>query len=136
MQRILCILVLVLILSLVCGFSSPSFSKGVRAFNSGNYRTAIELFQRTVKKAPAEAIVHYNLGMAYFKNDNYIAAKASFMTAIQLDPRFEPLSRFYMGLCYYQEGDLEKARGEMQWVAQTCGDTGLSDAAKEVMKTL
>ena len=121
---------------LLCGFSSKTFSAGVKAFNTGKYQKAMTYFQKTLKQYPAEAIVHYNLGMAYFKGEQYPAALASFQSAMQLDDKFEPLSRFYLGLCYYQNGDNEKARKELQWVAQICENSSIGDAAKEVIKAL
>ena len=129
---------LLVIISLLCatGFTSKLFSAGVREFNDGNYKKAIINFQNVVKNYPTEAIVHYNLGMAYFKAERYPESQSSFEAALQLEGKFEPLARFYIGLCYYQKGDNDRAKQELQWVSQICDNTNLGDAAKEMIKSM
>ena len=66
MRKIL-IICFLLAIPFLQGFKSRNFDVGVSQFNQGNYDKAIIKFERALKKYPTKAIIHYNLGMAYFK---------------------------------------------------------------------
>ena len=56
------------------------------AYNKENYREAIELYTRSIAEDGMSANAYYNLGNAYFRNDNLGKAVVSYERALKLDP--------------------------------------------------
>lgn len=56
------------------------------AYNKENYREAIELYNRSIAEEGKSATAYYNLGNAYFRNDNPGKAVLSYERALKLDP--------------------------------------------------
>ncbi|GAB3229492.1 VWA domain-containing protein [Algoriphagus aestuariicola] len=59
--------------------------KGVANFKAGNYAEAIEDFQQDTTAQGT-----YNLGLAYFRSGDTLAAMLAFQNAAELDPDFSP----------------------------------------------
>jgi tetratricopeptide (TPR) repeat protein len=51
------------------------------------YRSAIELFEESIKKDAQNAVYHYHLGLSYSKTGDIRKARESLGMAIKLDPR-------------------------------------------------
>ncbi|WKK66653.1 VWA domain-containing protein [Lutimonas zeaxanthinifaciens] len=58
--------------------------EGVAWYKSGDYKKAIEAFQKDTTAMGA-----YNLGLAYYENGDYAEAASAFDQAVQLDPDLE-----------------------------------------------
>jgi tetratricopeptide (TPR) repeat protein len=114
-------------------YKSNYLKSGVVAFNKGDFSKAVNYFEKELKNDPTAAIVHYNLGMAYFKMKQYSAAKAALSAAGYLDSRLASMTRFYLGLCHYQEKEYELALQELGWVVKNFPQTKLADAAREII---
>lgn len=56
------------------------------AYNSEDYRSAIELYNRAIAQDGVGTDIYYNLGNAYFRNDNLGKAVVSYERALRLDP--------------------------------------------------
>jgi tetratricopeptide (TPR) repeat protein len=60
---------------------------GVTDYVMGEYPSAISEYKKAVRLNKRSAIVHANLGMAYFANKQPVNARAQFALALQLDPK-------------------------------------------------
>lgn len=56
------------------------------AYNAEDYRQAIELYQRSIATEGMSSTAYYNLGNAYYRNDNPGRAVLSYERALRLDP--------------------------------------------------
>lgn len=56
------------------------------AYNKENYREAIGLYNQSIATEGPSATAYYNLGNAYFRNDNLGKAVVSYERALRLDP--------------------------------------------------
>jgi Tfp pilus assembly protein PilF len=55
----------------------------------GSYLSAISELQDSLKLDPLNPIIHYHLGLAYFKNDQPEEAKEFLEKALKINPNFE-----------------------------------------------
>ena len=60
-----------------------------RAYESGNFSRAVELYEQAIDEGAGGALVHYNLGNAHFKTGDLGPAIASYVRAQRLAPRDE-----------------------------------------------
>lgn len=79
MERRTCMLILVM---LAFALGSLTVSRNL------DYRSEIALWEDTVKKSPAKARVHNNLGYAYKLAERRDEARREFMRALDLDPAY------------------------------------------------
>jgi tetratricopeptide (TPR) repeat protein len=95
--------------------ASELFREGEKAFKSGNYDRAIELYRKGISKEPGSSVGYNLLGMAYrfkyneigdrkFKNEEIRA----FEKAILLDPR-NHTALINLGVTLFYEGQKKKA---------------------------
>ncbi|MCQ2286563.1 MAG: tetratricopeptide repeat protein [Bacteroidales bacterium] len=61
------------------------------AYQQKDYATSIDLYQQIVEAGNEGAILYYNLGNAYFKNDELAKAVLWYERARRLDPRNEDI---------------------------------------------
>jgi Ca-activated chloride channel family protein len=55
-----------------------------RHYNAGAYEQAIEFWRAAAEVRPLDATLHYNLGNAYYRNQQYADAIAAYQTALPL----------------------------------------------------
>lgn len=56
------------------------------AYNREEYRNAIDLYNRSIAEEGVSADIYYNLGNAYYRNDNNGKAILNYERALRLDP--------------------------------------------------
>ncbi len=61
-------------------------------YNEGSYSEAAELYQKVIDNGYESAEVYYNLGNAWFKQNNYAAAILNYEKAKKLDPNDEDIA--------------------------------------------
>ena len=61
-------------------------SRADSAYNKENYREAIELYRQSIELEGKSSTAYYNLGNAYFRNDNLGMAVLNYERALRLDP--------------------------------------------------
>ena len=66
--------------------SEKKLTEANTAFSKTNYEASIKLYKELLKEHPNNASVHFNLGNAYFKNNELNKARASYHSALLLDP--------------------------------------------------
>ncbi len=86
-----------LFLSLFNNFSSANsdvnalFKKGCTLYEEGNYLQSISTYQSIIKKGIKNSTIYYNLGNAYFKNEQLGEALVFYERAFRLSPRNEDI---------------------------------------------
>ncbi|MBI2846132.1 MAG: tetratricopeptide repeat protein [Chloroflexi bacterium] len=78
---------------------------------------AIAHFQRLVEENPQDAQARFNLGSTYYVLGQYDAAARELEKAVTHDSDHLD-SHYYLGLIYARRGEKEKARRELEIVAQ------------------
>ena len=62
------------------------FEQANAAYNSGNYDTAVVMYEKILATDMESVLVYYNLGNAYYKLHNYPLAIYSYEKALKIDP--------------------------------------------------
>jgi len=65
------------------------FDQANAAYNSGNYETAVEFYEKILATDMESVPVYYNMGNAYYKMREYPMAIYSYEKALKLDPSNE-----------------------------------------------
>ncbi|MDI9246599.1 tetratricopeptide repeat protein [Marinobacter sp. CHS3-4] len=114
-------LVIVAVCSLMfwgtCFAEQPSaqeeFREGISAFQAGDLKTARHHLETARQSGLASSALFYNLGVVYFRLDEYDESQAAFSRL--LDTPHAPLALYNLGLVLKAKGDPEGAR---EWFAQ------------------
>ncbi|MDO5016745.1 MAG: tetratricopeptide repeat protein [Porphyromonas sp.] len=102
MQRLL--LSLVYILTVVATATATPFEEGVAAYGQADYPAAIEYFTQSLNEEGPTAEGYYNLGAAYYKNDELAQAILAFERAYRIAPSDRDI-RFNLDLARSQTID-------------------------------
>ena len=72
------------------GSSQPAFidTIGWVAYRRGEYKEAVDQIEQAMEASPDSPLLHYHLGMAYFKLGNAVLAKDNLMRALEGDKPF------------------------------------------------
>ncbi len=95
------------------------YQDGSRAFNAGDYETALAAFLKARAQGIDTASLHYNLGVTYFKLERYEEARGAFLASAESD-EMAPLAHYNLGLVALKQGQKEDAR---HWFQKTLADT-------------
>jgi tetratricopeptide (TPR) repeat protein len=63
----------------------------------GNYRLAIQDFNRAIHLSPSEALFRFNRGIAFGKGEEFDLAIKDFKRVLEMDPQHTN-ARFFLGL--------------------------------------
>nr|WP_199077821.1 tetratricopeptide repeat protein [Pedobacter sp. ASV19] len=86
-NRILMVLLLVLpLFSTANEQAKDLFAKANAEYAKGQYREAAEIYQQVLKMGYLSAAANFNLGNAYYKQDEFAAARSCYEKAHQLAP--------------------------------------------------
>jgi tetratricopeptide (TPR) repeat protein len=86
-----------------------------------DFDAAVNELEAAVKLAPANASLHYNLGLAYKLKDQLDRAVPEFETAIRLQPDLAD-AHYTLGILFWQRGEFDKATAELQSAIQAKPD--------------
>jgi tetratricopeptide (TPR) repeat protein len=81
---------------------------GLISNNEGDAATAIRWLERALQAEPNHAAAQSELGIAYFRQNNYEAARAALERAVELDPK-DLRAVHQLGLVYAKLGERERA---------------------------
>jgi tetratricopeptide (TPR) repeat protein len=81
---------------------------GVSDLKSGDYESAIEVFERAVAQSPGQANLHINLALAYRKSSMTEKAIESNLNALRLNRNAQE-ALINLGNIYYEQGRFEEA---------------------------
>jgi len=93
--------------------SQQNYAAGLAALKSGEISFAIELLEQVSISAPELENVFTNLGLAYFKQKNYVNAELSFHQAIKSNPN-DAIAYNHMGIIKRLQGQFDSARQTYQ----------------------
>jgi len=92
-------------------------SKGEQLLSQGRWKEAIKEFRAALQTDPGRSAIRANLGIAYYFDDDSIAAIPEFQEALRLDPnRID--ARHGLGLALYDRGDFEGAIAAFRFSSQ------------------
>ncbi len=88
------------------------FTQGTEMMAKGNYETAIDIYEFLIGENYRTADVNKNIGVYYFKNNNYDTALKYFIRARGIN---KSLSMYmYVAYTYYKMGKIDKALSTLQ----------------------
>lgn len=93
------------------------FSKGMLAFNQGNYEEALHSFTRAASLKPEVAQIQYYLGLTHTQLENNKEALKAFKKVISLDPTY-PRVHYDLGVVCYRLGNYSEALKEFKVAEQ------------------
>lgn len=99
-------------------FLAPKFELGMYAYKNGETSTALHYLEDISEKIPFYAEVHMIMADIYFNNRNYEKAARHFNSAIEygfIKGKTRYLLRLKRGTSYYNTGDLEKAKEDIDY---------------------
>ena len=95
---------------------------GVVYTRMGRASDAVTVYQRALKLAPADPMLHLNLGLAYLKQDDYSAAQPHFRKVVAANPNHRQ-ARELLAATQIYTGDVDAAVKELE-VLKNSGDSG------------
>lgn len=106
----ICFAGFLLILNPVCRGESARdfFDDGIKAFQQGDFQTAVDLFTVLIDQAPSNAKVYKNRGVAYMGLKYYDSAISDLNRAIELDPELEGIYS-NLGAAWHYKNNYAKA---------------------------
>lgn len=89
--------------------SSDSVKEGNRLFNSDKYDEALKSYNEALVNMPESPVVHFNMGAAYYKKEEYSKAEESFTKALTTDDqKLEARAAYNIGNSKYKQGKLKE----------------------------
>jgi tetratricopeptide (TPR) repeat protein len=89
--------------------SETALREGSASFRSGLYHTALVRYREAAAAGMESPLLHYNLGVTYYRLERYVEAQESLERATQ-DPTLGPLAAYNLGLAYRATGDSANAQ--------------------------
>jgi len=71
--------------------SAPDITRANLLYNQNKFKEAAEIYEEEIKKGRVNGHLHYNLGNAYFRNENLAGAVLNYAKAQSLLPRNEDI---------------------------------------------
>lgn len=87
-------------------------SAAVASFRAGDRRRALPLLRRAAEADPADAEVHFFLGVGLLEEDDRNGAEAAFIVVAREAPQISQ-ARFFLGQLRYDAGDYKAARDDL-----------------------
>ncbi|HPT15397.1 MAG TPA: tetratricopeptide repeat protein [Bacteroidales bacterium] len=85
-RSVFTILILLVTVAIAAQTPEAAIEKGNKAYSLGRYDIAIQSYEQVVKQGYESAHLYYNLGNAYFKNNELPLAILYYEKALKLDP--------------------------------------------------
>jgi tetratricopeptide (TPR) repeat protein len=106
-----------------------AFRRGVDAYREEDYARAARLFELAAAKDDRNAIVMYNLGLAYYMLEAYPESIEAYQKCLKLDPKFAD-AHMNLALAYDRTYDLDQANAHYNaYLAQVRAQPVNSSAA-------
>jgi len=88
---------------------APSFDEGLTAQMRGDFRSAIEIFERVLEAHPTSAAAYHQMGRCYVKLGEFDKGIECLETTVRLGPNRIP-ARLDSGMLYLYVNDIAKAK--------------------------
>jgi len=113
MTRKLCLIVAVSVFIYTPAFTqNSSFQNGLKAYQQGEYKSALPAFQKATRADPSHAEAFYYLGLTEIHIGQYENAALALETARELNPALSAIN-LNLGIAYYKMGVYEVALLEL-----------------------
>lgn len=99
----------------VAATAEQLFADGNRLHRDGLYWAALLRYRQAYDNGLDTPVLHFNMGVAYFRSRQYEHARSSFRRSLQ-SPELALISRYNLGLTAYALGETDEA---LQWFAVT-----------------
>lgn len=129
-------LLLVLLVNPVLAATTPSvFDKGIAVFEKGDYPAALEYFHQAEATGMDTSALHYNLGVCYFKLQQYSQAAAQFVLTAT-DKRMAQLAHYNLGLTALRQENKSQAAVWFRLAAASKQDAKLTSLSEHQLAIL
>ncbi|MBN1410281.1 MAG: tetratricopeptide repeat protein [Spirochaetales bacterium] len=90
--------------------AGEDINKGNSAYTEGQYKDALDYYEKSESTLPESPYVYFDKGTAYYKLGDYEKAKEAFEKAAvkTKDRKLETLANYNLGNCQFQEGQRQK----------------------------
>lgn len=110
MKRILILLVSLAFAAPLFASTAGSVRAGNRHYKKGRYDKALEKYREAEISSPNSPAVHFNIGSALYKTDDYEASKAEFRRALASpDPRVRSAAYYNLGNAAFRADKADEA---------------------------
>jgi len=109
------------------------FNQGIDYFKQGEYKKALNSFNRAYQNKLDSAALHYNLGATYFKLENYTMAEKHFLRTSKFN-KMAPVAYYNLGLVKLQQRDNLQARAWFQKAYDTTKNKKIKNLAATQLK--
>ncbi len=113
--------------------SSDAFKQGAKAFNKGEYATAVESFKKAEAQGMKSPALYYNLAGSYYKLGEYNKARTYFEKVRQYK-NMKSLAEYNLGLVALKKNDKKTAKKWFRSVAKNSRDKKLVALAERKLK--
>jgi tetratricopeptide (TPR) repeat protein len=114
---------------------SEAFAAASRAFETGDYARALELFEEARGAGTEGAAVHYNIGVCHYQLRNFSRAEASFRSLAARFPEMRDIAEYNLGLALRAQERTAEARISFAR-ARRSNDQTLATLAGRALATL
>src|SRR3979490_273717 len=98
---------------------APDYESGKKAVEAGNWRPALDSFERVASRDPSNADAQNYLGYAWRKSGNLDLAFKHYNEALRLDPKHRGAHE-YIGEAYLMVNNLPKAEEHLARLDKLC----------------
>jgi hypothetical protein len=116
------------------GQESTAFAAATRAFEAGDYRQALSLFETARASGGDTPALHYNIGVCQYRVGDYADAAATFALVRDRFPQFASVAEYNRGLALSALNDRNAARAAFRRAGT--GDEALAGLADSALATL
>ncbi len=99
--------------------ADPDYESGKKAVEAGNWKTALDSFERVASRDPNNADAQNYLGYAWRKSGNLDLAFKHYNEALRLNPRHKGAHE-YIGEAYLMVNNLAKAEEHLARLDKLC----------------
>lgn len=121
--------------ALNAGAADPAFEQGKRAFNSGDYESALKHFDQAWINGIGTATLTYNRAVTLYKLGRLEAAKHEF-SSLLLNVKWVHLARYNLGWIAEEQGRMEEAYARYVKVSKFADNESLKRLANEKLEQL
>ncbi|MBL7814202.1 MAG: hypothetical protein JNL70_04275 [Saprospiraceae bacterium] len=110
-----------------------NFAQGMKAYKSGNYVAAAQVFERHLAQQPDDGMTQLYLGIAYALSQQQEKAIENLLPLANHQSEWTTSAQWYLALCYLRDGNANAAR---QWLSNLKNDAIYAEKAQKVLNQL
>jgi len=115
--------------------SQASVKKGIKAYEAGHYKKALEYFAKAVDLGSTEVGLYYDIGVAHYKLKHYQEADEAFKK-VAASPKWKALALYNRALIAFRQNQLELARDLATQSIKLSESPGLTELNYRLIETL